>query len=194
MTESHPLVCDETAQTLLAQWRPHWDLSKSYLIEKSPPTLLRTRLFQALFPNSYFIVIVRHPAAIALATYNALASFGAAQGLTVYDLIEHWLLCHEIFLADAPHLNRLRIISYEHFVARPQSTLDSLYAFLDLPAHPLSEEIESDRDIAYLNQWRAMHQDLQRRQEIEQAMQLEPRVRTLGYSLADWSVSRPIKE
>jgi hypothetical protein len=91
----------EISAALFDQWRPYWDLSKPYLIEKTPITLLRTRLFQALFPNSYFIVIVRHPIAVALATFNALASSEAARDLTLTELIEHWLICHAMFLAAA---------------------------------------------------------------------------------------------
>src|SRR5579871_293575 len=58
MTETHPLATPETAHALFAQWAPYWDLEKPYLIEKTPMTLLRTRMFQALFPNSFFIVII----------------------------------------------------------------------------------------------------------------------------------------
>jgi hypothetical protein len=107
----------------------------------------------------------------------------------VKDLIEHWLLCHEIFLTDAPHLKRLCIVRYEEFVAEPQATLDRLYAFLDLPPHPVGEEITSEINDSYLSQWRAISEHPSGRQQIEQAMECEPRVRALGYSLMDWSVS-----
>lgn len=117
--EMHPLACPETAQALLEQWGPHWDLSKPYLLEKSPPTLLRTRLFQVLFPRSHFVVIVRHPAVLALATYNALASAGWLHDLTVYDQLEHWLVCQETFHADATYLRNLAVVRYEDFTAAP---------------------------------------------------------------------------
>jgi len=58
-------------------------------VEKSPPTRLRTRLFQALFPDAYFVIIIRHPAPVALATLNALESSEWARDITVTDLIEH---------------------------------------------------------------------------------------------------------
>jgi hypothetical protein len=194
MTETHPQANGETARMLFAQWSPHWDLSKPYLAEKTPVTLLRTRLFQALFPHSCFVVIVRHPAAVALATYNALASFGAAPDLTRENLIEHWLLCHEKFLEDAAHLERLITVKYENFVARPQATLDAVYAFLGLPSHPLSEEIEAGINDRYLSQWHAMSQDPQQQRVVEQAMRLEPAVRRFGYSLRNWRICEPLPE
>jgi RimJ/RimL family protein N-acetyltransferase len=189
MTEEHPLANARTAAALLAQWSPHWDLSKPYLVEKSPPTLLRTRLFQALFPISSFVVIVRHPAAVALATFNALASAGWAQDLTVTDLIEHWLICHETFQGDIPYLKRLATVRYEELAVCPQRTVDAVYAFLGLPPHPLGEEIEPHVNARYLAQWRAMSQDSQHRRDIERAMHLEERVRGFGYSLRDWGAS-----
>src|SRR5271170_7939594 len=40
MTESHPLATPRTGERVFEQWKNHWDLSKPYLVEKSPPTLL----------------------------------------------------------------------------------------------------------------------------------------------------------
>lgn len=189
-TESHPLANAETATALFAQWSPHWDLARPYLIEKTPITLLRTRFFQALFPNAYFVVIIRHPAPVALATYHACVANGVAQGLTVDDQIEHWLLCHERFLADAPSLQRLQLLHYEDFVARPQATLDALYAFLNLPSFPNREEVEPDINDHYKRLWDAMEQDPDHQDEIERALCFEQRVQRFGYSLRDWSLHR----
>ncbi len=68
MDEHHPLASEKTARLLWEAWRPYWDVSRPYLIEKSPPNLLRTRFLQKLFPNSWFIAILRHPIAVAYAT------------------------------------------------------------------------------------------------------------------------------
>jgi hypothetical protein len=67
-TEKSDLVSIENAERLFAEWARHWDLSRPYLLEKSPPNLARTRFLQRLFPNSYFIIIMRHPIAVSLAT------------------------------------------------------------------------------------------------------------------------------
>lgn len=194
MTENHSLANADTADRLFAQWSSHWELSKPYLIEKTPINLVRTRFFQALFPTASFIVIVRHPAAVALATSNALASNGAAQGLSIADLIEHWLLCHEIFLSDAPHLKHLLVLKYEDFVAEPQAMLDRIYTSLGLPTFPCAEEVEAGINDRYQSQWNAMQEDSQMKSSIGDALQFEERIRGFGYSLQDWSVSKPLSE
>jgi hypothetical protein len=187
MTEDHSLATPETAAALFAQWRPHWDVAKPYLVEKTPITLLRTRFFRALFPNSYFVVIIRHPGPVALSNYNALASCGAADDLTVADLIEHWLICHETFAADAPHLRRVLMVRYEAFVGEPQQTLDDVFTFLGLPAHPNREKTEAGINDAYRDQWQTLAADPMRADDLAAALRFEPRVRRLGYSLEDWS-------
>ena len=186
MTEDHPLALPETAAALFAQWSPYWDIAKPYLLEKTPITLLRTRLFQRLFPNSYFIVLIRHPAAVALATYNALASSGSPPDLTVADLIEHWLISHETFQEDVPYLRRLTILRYEDFAAGPQHALDAIYGFLGLPPHVCGEEIEANVNARYQAQWQAMSLDPHHRRDIERAAGFEERARVFGYSLHEW--------
>jgi hypothetical protein len=187
LTEMHPLATRETAAALFDQWRPYWDLTRPYLVEKTPISLLRTRLFQRLFPDSAFVVIVRHPAPVALGTYDALASFGAAGDLTIADLIEHWLICHETFLGDAPQLRREMTLKYESLIARPQETLNDISTFLGLPPHPNAEPMEAGRNDGYIEEWREQGHNA------DPAIQrLEPRVRRFGYSLEDWSVCEPL--
>ncbi|MCH5375185.1 MAG: sulfotransferase, partial [Planctomycetes bacterium] len=59
MDEHHPLVSESNALRLFEQWSRYWDLDKQYLIEKSPPNLVRTRFLQALFPNCGFLILLR---------------------------------------------------------------------------------------------------------------------------------------
>ena len=63
------------------------------MLEKSPPTVVRTRFVQALFPNSKSIVFRRHPIPVALATRRWSDS-------TMFSLARHWVVCHEIWRAD----------------------------------------------------------------------------------------------
>ena len=46
---------------LRATWHSFWDNSKSIFVEKTPENFLMTRFLQAAFPNSYFVVLRRHP-------------------------------------------------------------------------------------------------------------------------------------
>ncbi len=68
VTEDSPLVSDANRHRLWEQWSPHWDLSKPLLVEKSPPNLMKSRFLQAMFPNSWFVMLIRHPIAVAHAT------------------------------------------------------------------------------------------------------------------------------
>jgi hypothetical protein len=188
MTEADPSARSETAADLFQQWQGHWDLSKAVLAEKSPPTLLRTRLFQALFPNSRFLVIVRHPAAV------ALASLKGVSGLSPAALIEHWLVCHEIFLADAAHLREVQVVKYEQFVAAPRETLNAIYAWLCLQPHTGSEEVRTALNEAYAQQWQALSEASPSSEAVAAALCLEERVRRFGYSLRNWKVCEPFPE
>ncbi len=95
---------EEKARKLYEEWAPHWDLARPLLLEKSPPNLLKTRFLQALFPGSSFVVVVRHPIPVSIAT----AKWRRTRRLG--RLFEHWLRCHEIFEADSRELERVHVI------------------------------------------------------------------------------------
>ena len=61
LTEDSPLVSEQSAESLLAAWAPHWDTARPVLVEKSPPNLIRFRFLQALFPEASFVAVVRAP-------------------------------------------------------------------------------------------------------------------------------------
>lgn len=68
LTETSALVTPENRARLLREWFRYWDVERRCLLEKSPPNLIRTRFLQAMFPNSYFLTITRHPVVVALAS------------------------------------------------------------------------------------------------------------------------------
>jgi len=113
LTEASDLVTADNRLRLFEEWKIHWDLSKPVLLEKSPPNLIRARFLQKLFPNSYFVIVTRHPIAVSYATlkwtYTSLA-----------ELIEHWLVCHEKFRQDEEHLERLLVLRYEDLWSSPK--------------------------------------------------------------------------
>ena len=122
MREDHPLATEVNARRLLAEWEHHWDLRRPVLIEKSPPTLIRTRFFQRLFPEAHFVCVTRHPAAVAYATQRWSQT-------TIQDLIDHWRRAHEIFAEDRPRLARAMTLKYEDFVAEPERVLGEIQRF-----------------------------------------------------------------
>lgn len=148
LTERSELVTPANANRLFESWSTLWDTSRPYLVEKSPPNLLMTRFLQALFPAARQIVIVRHPIVVALSTRR-----WAGPTVPLPRLVEHWLLAHETFLADARYLAKVRVIKYENLVANPVDVLHGLETFLGLTGPIPAEGLDSDRSTGYRNQW-----------------------------------------
>jgi hypothetical protein len=147
LTEESPLATRANRDRLLSEWGPHWRQDAEVRIEKSPPNIVRTRFLQALFPEAAFLVVVRHPVAVAGATRKwAHASWGS--------LIRHWVTCHETFLADAPMLRRVRILRYEDFVASPDSCLGEIFDWLGLEPYTAGDGVVRDINLRYFEMWR----------------------------------------
>jgi hypothetical protein len=193
-TEASPLVTPENREKLFAEWSRYWDVSKPYLLEKSPPNVIRTRFLQAMFPNSYFVVLLRHPIPVTLATQP----WG---GDRAHRLMAHWLRAHELFLEDAPHLERAHTVRYEDLVAEPDAVLGETFAFLGLddpsPGRARAEGVnpdnfESDRTLRtgvndkYFDEWRRRRGALPGRVYYDAiTWRYERAVRGFGYSLRE---------
>ena len=131
-----------------------------------------------VFPSARFVEILRHPIAVSLTT----AKRG---GIPLYTLIEHWLVCHERFLADRAHLRHVHVLWYEDLVTRPQNTLDAIWRFLGLASVPMAEPIRSHND-QYFCQWDRLGRTLWGRAYLGAIhRRFEARANTFGYSLVD---------
>ncbi|MGZ4480842.1 MAG: sulfotransferase family protein [Gaiellales bacterium] len=179
VTEASPLVSDANRRRLWEQWSPHWDLSRSLLVEKSPPNLMKSRFLQALFPNSWFVMLIRHPIAVAHATEKWTRR-------TKAGLIRHWLVCHETMMEDVPHLRRVRLLHYEDLVARPDQVLSEIYTFLGVEPHPGDVTVRSGINDKYFDRWEARRGNPLRRPALDRAAaRYESRVNRFGYSLLE---------
>jgi hypothetical protein len=178
LTESSPLVSEQSALTLFEEWAPHWDLSRPLLLEKSPPNLLKTRFLQALYPDSAFVVIVRHPIPVSIPTAKW-------RGTRRYDrLFEHWLRCHALFEADREHLERVHVLQYERLVADPAGELRRIFEFLELDPIPPSEPVDTGANTKYFRRWQELKRDLPMRAYLDLvSLRYERRMRRYGYSL-----------
>lgn len=195
LTEKSPLVNDGNRRLLFEEWSRFWDTSAPYLLEKSPPNLIRTRFLQAMFPDSYFITILRHPIP------NVLATQKWDPGTRPHALLEHWLRAHELFAADVSHVRRLHVLRYEDLVTDPDGELGRVFAFLDLddpnrgrePAEGVNldnfaadQTLRSNVNDKYFEEWRARRRSLTGRLYYEALeRRYERRVRAFGYSLRD---------
>lgn len=147
LTEKSPLNTPANAEKITESWNNYWDLNKPYLLEKSPPNLLKTRFLQALFPSSKFIIIYRHPLAVAYATQKWRAR------MPIWLLIAHWLVCYQRFENDKPYLKNCLLVRYEELVAQPQMVMDYVYQFLELTSQAITDDIRSDINAAYFIKW-----------------------------------------
>jgi sulfotransferase family protein len=179
LTETSPLASPANAHELFRQWSPRWDLAKPVLVEKSPPNLIRTRFLQALYPTSFFIVILRHPIAVSYATQKW-------SGTELHSLLRHWIVCHRIYEADAPLLRRVLTLKYEHFVSDPSAAFDRILRFLGLPPQAITTPVRPGVNDAYFARWRNRRgKALKRAYLTGLELMYERAVRHFGYSLRD---------
>jgi len=134
LTEDHPLNSLETRARLEHDWAPWFAPDLQWRVEKSPVNLTRMRLLQQLFPMSQFIVVLRHPEAVA-------ASVASWVDETPATLIDHWLAAQAQMMADLPYLHAVMILRYEDIVADTPKALRRIAGFLDLPETSAPEAI-----------------------------------------------------
>lgn len=177
LTEFSSLVTNENREKLFKCWEKHWDTTKPFLLEKSPPNLISTRFLQAIFPNSFFIVLLRHPVAVSFATQKWSRT-------STYSLIKHWLVCHNMFNKDSKSLSNLFILKYEFFVNDPQYYLNEIYNFLGLPNYHLTKKVLTNVNEKYFDRWRKMKKNILSKTYLDYvSSKFEFKIKEYGYSL-----------
>ena len=194
LTETSPLVSESNRQKLFSEWSQYWDLNKEYLLEKSPPNIVRTRFLQAMFPNSYFIVMMRHPLAVSYATQKWYRKY-KINWRRFPRIFEHWLVCHEIFKEDQTHLKNSFVVKYEDFVAEPYQWVNKIYRFLGLTDFSMNQKVLSDVNKKYFGMWNRKLSGLFSGPMNRAIMQrYEERIRCFGYSLTELDWIGPVVE
>lgn len=179
LTEESPLASDVNGRRLYEQWRPYWDTSRRLLLEKSPPNLIRARFLQALFPRSSFIMLTRHPIAVAYATRKWSKT-------PLYSLLRHWLVCHELMEEDRKRLKRVLVIRYEDFVREPNAHLSRIFAFLGVEPRATTLDVAPDINGKYFSRWLARRNSpLTRFYMSFLERRFEQQIARFGYSLRD---------
>ncbi len=146
LTEASPLLTRENVLKLQKSWERHWDPIKPIRVEKTPGHLLKTRFLQAVFPNSYFIVIRRHPVPVSMANNQRWkVSFAP-----LHNLFDHWLHCYGLFEEDKKYLERVYELTYEDYIQNPDKCHEEIAAFLGtrVPAPPMEDRFRT------VTQWR----------------------------------------
>ncbi len=127
LTEASHLVTPVNALKLRRSWEQYWEPNKSICVEKTPGNLLRTRFLQAIFPNSYFVVIRRHPIAVSMANNQQWRMTFRS----LHKLLDHWLHCHAIFDADKKYLKHVYELTYEDYIQNPDKYHQEIAAFIE---------------------------------------------------------------
>jgi Sulfotransferase family len=183
LNETSTLVNETNRRNLTQQWYRHWDLSKPVLLEKTPRNLVISRFLQAMFPESSFLFVIRHPVAQA----KALQRIGWSHR-TIEELIERWIKAHDMLRTDQPFLRHSILLRYEDFVRQPQLFYRILCNRLNLPYSDLQLKIRPNEDDKYRISWeRELSQLHVASLRAKNLWLLEEEVRRLGYSLFNWN-------
>lgn len=178
LTEDSDLVSAEARAHLIEAWTPYWDLSKPVLLEKSPPNLIRMRFLRALFPGARFVVVIRHPAAVAMAT----SKWTRASADT---LIRNWIAGHQHLVEDATAVAGVAVVRYEELMTDTANELDRLFAFLSLPPFRADWTVRSGLNEAYFSQWTSAESPWTKWARSRVAHRYEQDVAPFGYSLLE---------
>ncbi len=186
--DQHPLATLKNSEKLFLEWSNYWDLTKRYLLEQSPPNLVRTRFLQKIFPNSRFIIILRHPIAVAYAT---METYGNKMGrkFDIPCLIEHSLCCYERFRKDMHFLNMVYVIRYEDFILEPHRHVQVLLEWIGVEPFEFQNNIQTNFNDKYFTLWNLDRHSLSKKlfggfaglsRKLEK---LEKRANEFGYSM-----------
>ncbi len=182
ITESSPLISKKNREKLFAQWGKYWDTDKEILIEKSPPNIIRTRFFQEMFPGSYFVIILRHPVAVSLATRR----WWRWIFFSINSLINHWVKCYNLFERDRQYLNNYMIIKYENFISAPQEYINNICEFAGINSFKPEINVDSGVNQKYFERYLKARKNIFFKNRIKKTInKFETEVNAFGYSLKD---------
>lgn len=148
LTEEWPECRPENAEVLWRSWAPYWDLSKPVLVERSAPNLMTARFLQGLFPDSYFVMVMRHPIAVVEAGRARSSSSRSSR-------LEHWVGVHEMMAEDLPHLDHVIVVRYEDLRTNAEDEYRRMLEFLELPWAPTVTELDLGSNEAYYHSFAA---------------------------------------
>jgi hypothetical protein len=125
-----------TGHRIASVYREHCRLGKR-LIEKSPANTLRVRYLQSIFPDAYFVFIVRSGLAVSEGIVRKRwldpeRPQKSGQSTTLADAATQWLHANAMYLYDQRYLRRSKIVTYEQLVQNARQTLWSVLEFCEL--------------------------------------------------------------
>ena len=109
--------------TIKQVWHRYWDLTKPWLIEKSPPNLVRAREIARCFDPAYFLVMVRNP-------YAHCASLMRRSGWEATRAASFSVDCLRRQADNAKVLQNVVRLTYEGFANDSKATARAIQAAL----------------------------------------------------------------
>jgi hypothetical protein len=106
---------------------PPW---RRFLVEKSPADSIRALWLQAVFPDSWFIAIVRSGYAVAEGVRRR-------EGYPLERCARHWSVANRLMLEDAERLRRFLLIRYEDLIVAPAGVARAMGDFLGVDPGPM---------------------------------------------------------
>ena len=181
------LITEENKMKLLVEWSEHWDLKKPILVEKSPTNIVIMRFLQAMFPNSYFIIIRRHPIVVSYATQKWSKT-------SLDELLRHWIKAYGLAMDDYIHLNNKLSISYESLVKHPEKVLSQINDFTGAQIRYEGQLLNKNGE--YIKRWlnRPNYRILSNRRKKKVILNHEKKINSFGYSLIDLKKCPNIEE
>nr|WP_222615449.1 sulfotransferase [Persicimonas caeni] len=107
------------------EWEKEWDSSKEFLLEKSPPNLLRAAAIQEHFEPAYFIGMIRNPYAFCEGVARR-----PDNDMDVASAAEFWLQCAQAQTRNKAELDHILFFTYEEFAEDPAAIRDRILEFL----------------------------------------------------------------
>lgn len=110
-------------EEIKAEWHRHWDENKPFLLEKSPPNLVRARQIAGHFDPAYFLIMARDP-------YAHCESLMRRSGLDARDAATFSLRLLTAQADNAAHLPRSLTLTYEELIDHTAQACAKIQGFL----------------------------------------------------------------
>lgn len=125
---------EATRLDILGSWAPWLVGDSDVFLEKSPPNLLRIEYLRTIFPGARFVVVVRDPRAVSLATQK----WNKAPEILNFM---HW--CTSYAAAIESLSDDCMIVRYEDFCSDTNAILDKIGKFAELAPRKQAKELSA---------------------------------------------------
>jgi len=113
------------------EWLKHWDTSKTILLEKSPPNIIRSFKIQKVFKPAYFICMVRNP--------YARCERNKRMGGDLIEAAKSMVMQLKYQKNNIEKLDRVLFFTYEKLTENPKKVKTEMIKFI-----PELEDINID--------------------------------------------------